>query len=554
MDRIAGTYTSFASSVSTLGRVLLVPYVFLRVILQFAHYNTLNALSYTKLFILYHYNMIFMINGAREDDLTFRESWEQKKRFNVVRTYNETRPVAEDVKAWFESPALQAIPGITWRRTAYYYERYVIHAPICTLRKLPFVPKKTGSYLFDPHSNSTPSADKDGQLLERESRFPNSDAIRDSSRVIAPRVKSDFTPKSYILSSESVRQTHDSGHLVSQTVPIKSPSITKLFDQPAEAPPPSPTPVPKEQQVIEDRPIKSSDSNSSFFYKIRIRRKNKPQDPTYGNYELVRQAIRDCLPKPDYDDGSIGPNIVRFTWHCCAHFDRESGTGGCNGGTMRFAQEFNDPGNTGLHTAKSYLDQIHEKYPWISFADLYTLGGVVAIEAMGGPKIEWKPGRTDCPDSNKVPPMGRLPVATKDTEHLHEVFTQRLGFNDQELVALIGGGHTLGGCHVKFSGFDGSWTSNPVKFDNEFFRVLLEDTWNFEKVPLTGMPQYYNSDHSLMMLITDIELIKNPTFKYWVEVYARDSELFMRDFASAFAKLLELGVNRDPDGIARTKI
>ncbi|KAH3682409.1 hypothetical protein WICPIJ_006624, partial [Wickerhamomyces pijperi] len=81
------------------------------------------------------------------------------------------------------------------------------------------------------------------------------------------------------------------------------------------APPPLvPGPVTtSDPYVTEERPIKSSDSSSSFLYKIKIRRKQKPQDPTYGNYELVRQAIRDCLPKPDYDDGSIGPNMVRFT-------------------------------------------------------------------------------------------------------------------------------------------------------------------------------------------------------------------------------------------------
>jgi catalase (peroxidase I) len=38
------------------------------------------------------------------------------------------------------------------------------------------------------------------------------------------------------------------------------------------------------------------------------------------------------------------------------------------------------------------LEPIKKKHPWISYADLWTLGGVAAIEAMGGPTIPWKGG------------------------------------------------------------------------------------------------------------------------------------------------------------------
>ena len=46
----------------------------------------------------------------------------------------------------------------------------------------------------------------------------------------------------------------------------------------------------------------------------------------------------------------------------------------------------------------------------------------------------------------------------------------------------------------------------------------------------------------LMMLPVDLMLIAEPAFKKWVEVYAKDEDLFFTDFAKAFAKLLELGV------------
>ena len=57
-----------------------------------------------------------------------------------------------------------------------------------------------------------------------------------------------------------------------------------------------------------------------------------------------------------------------------------------------------------------------------------------------------------------------------------------------------------------------------------------------------------------MMLNTDIELLKDPEFRRWVEIFAADDSFFNEQFALAFAKLLELGVIRDDDGIQRVKV
>ena len=48
----------------------------------------------------------------------------------------------------------------------------------------------------------------------------------------------------------------------------------------------------------------------------------------------------------------------------------------------------------------------------------------------------------------------------------------------------------------------------------------------------------------LMMLPTDMALIHDPAFQPWVHRYADDKDLFFRDFAAVFAKLIELGVER----------
>jgi catalase (peroxidase I) len=49
----------------------------------------------------------------------------------------------------------------------------------------------------------------------------------------------------------------------------------------------------------------------------------------------------------------------------------------------------------GLGIARARLEEVKKKFPEISYADLYTLASVVAIEEMGGPKVSWRPGRTD---------------------------------------------------------------------------------------------------------------------------------------------------------------
>lgn len=170
------------------------------------------------------------------------------------------------------------------------------------------------------------------------------------------------------------------------------------------------------------------------------------------------------------------------------------------------------------------------------------LQGKSPLNIWGGPVIYWKSGRVDYVDDRCVPEVGRLPFADKDAGHIRTTFT-RLGFNDQQTVVLVGA-HGVGRCHKKFSGWDGKWTHDPLVFDNEFYKVLLSETWSQDVVPETGKVQYYNGDRSLIMLNTDMELIRDSRYRQWVEVYAKNKERFLNDFAAAFSKLLELGVKR----------
>ncbi|KMS93323.1 hypothetical protein BVRB_032640, partial [Beta vulgaris subsp. vulgaris] len=146
-----------------------------------------------------------------------------------------------------------------------------------------------------------------------------------------------------------------------------------------------------------------------------------------------------------------------------------------NGATMRFKPECDFGANAGLGIARQVLEPIKAKHPGISYADLWTLAAVVAIEHMGGPTISWRPGRVDAADGSACPPDGRLPDAAKGNDGTREIF-YRMGFNDKEIVALIGA-HALGRCHKNASGYTGRWTNAPTTFSNEFFRLLLEEKW-----------------------------------------------------------------------------
>lgn len=270
------------------------------------------------------------------------------------------------------------------------------------------------------------------------------------------------------------------------------------------------------------------------------------------NYTRVRAAIGAAMKAPeDFDDGLFGPILVRLAWHCCATYDRATDTGGSNGLTMRLVPEITDDGNTGLHTARAVLQPIKQQFPWITYADLWTLAGVVAVESMGGPQVPWTPGRVDCCNDQYVPPNGRLPLGYKDAEYIRAKF-DALCLDDRGIVAIMGA-HALGRCHRQYSGWDGQWTRTPTVFSNQFFKALLEEEWEEGAVPETGRVQFYNKDRLLMMLNTDMELVRDAGFARWVEAYAADEQRFFGDFSRAFGQLLELGVVRGADGIARDK-
>ncbi|KAL2520368.1 L-ascorbate peroxidase 3 [Forsythia ovata] len=215
---------------------------------------------------------------------------------------------------------------------------------------------------------------------------------------------------------------------------------------------------------------------------------------------------------------NCAPIMLRLAWHDAGTYDAKTKTGGPNG-SIRNENEYKHDANNGLKIAIDLCEEVKAKHPKISYADLYQLAGVVAVEVTGGPTIDFVPGRKD---STLSPEEGRLPDAKKGSSHLRDIF-YRMGLSNRDIVALSGG-HTLGKAHIERSGFEGPWTREPQKFDNSYFRELLR-----------------GESKGLLKLPTDKALLEDPVFRSYVELYAKDEDAFFRDYAASHKKLSELG-------------
>lgn len=256
-------------------------------------------------------------------------------------------------------------------------------------------------------------------------------------------------------------------------------------------------------------------------------------------------------------DSHCNPIIVRLAWHDSGSYDKNVKDFPLRGGTtgsIRFYPEMGHGANAGLSDALELIKGIADEEKGVGYADVFQLASGTAIELAGGPKIPLRFGRKDAATKEDCVPEGRLPAggADKDApegeqwpekaknagDHLRKVF-YRMGLNDQEIVALSGA-HTLGRANPKRSGFgkestkytkDGpgtpggsSWTPEWLKFDNSYFIEIFKQ-----------------SDPELLVLETDDVLIRDDGFRPYAEKYAKDQDLFFKDYVQAHLKLSELG-------------
>ena len=230
-----------------------------------------------------------------------------------------------------------------------------------------------------------------------------------------------------------------------------------------------------------------------------LRKNSSLSDPMGKNFDYKKEfnsldykALKNDLRKlmtdsQDWwpaDYGHYGGLFIRMAWHSAGVYRTGDGRGGTRDGQHRFAPQNSWPDNANLDKARRLIWPIKQKYgSKISWADLMILTGNVALESMGFKTIGFAGGRADVwePSGNiywgsesrwldderyegdrelemplaavqmgliYVNPQGPNgnpdPVAA--AKDIRETFG-RMGMNDEETIALIAGGHTLGKTH-----------------------------------------------------------------------------------------------------------
>jgi catalase-peroxidase len=323
------------------------------------------------------------------------------------------------------------------------------------------------------------------------------------------------------------------------------------------------------------------------------------------------------------DFGHYGPQFVRMAWHAAGTYRTADGRGGGGRGQQRFAPLNSWPDNVNIDKSRRLLWPIKQKYGQkISWADLLLLAGNVALESMGfrtagfaaGRADVWEPdhdvnwgsetswlatdkrftGKRDLDQPLAATHMGLIyvnpegPNASGDpvaAAHDIRVTFGRMAMNDEEIVALIAGGHTFGkahgaapeshkgpepegapleaqglGWHSNFgsghgkdtvsSGLEVTWTTTPARWSNDYFEHLFKYDWELVHSP-AGAKQWVAKDapeiipdahipgkkHKPTMLTTDLTMRMDPAFEKISRRFLDNPQAFADAFAHAWFKL-----------------
>ncbi|PRY89040.1 catalase/peroxidase HPI [Mongoliibacter ruber] len=339
-----------------------------------------------------------------------------------------------------------------------------------------------------------------------------------------------------------------------------------------------------------------------------------------ADIEAVMTESQDWWPA---DYGHYGGLFIRMAWHSAGTYRTGDGRGGSRSGQQRFAPLNSWPDNANLDKARRLLWPIKQKYGnSISWADLMVLTGNVALESMGFETYGFAGGREDMwepeldvywgkeskwlDDENRysgdrelenplaavqmgliyVNPEGPNgnPDPVLAAHDIRETFG-RMGMNDEETVALIAGGHTLGKTHgagpadqvgpepeaapieeqgfgwksgygsgkgpdAITSGLEVIWTATPVEWSQGYFKSLFEHEWELTKSPAGAhqwvatnpevlYPDAFDSEkkHKPTMLTTDLSMRFDPVYEEISRRFYENPEEFNKAFAKAWFKL-----------------
>lgn len=324
------------------------------------------------------------------------------------------------------------------------------------------------------------------------------------------------------------------------------------------------------------------------------------------------------------DWGHYGPLMIRMAWHSAGVYRVHDGRGGASGGQQRFDPLNSWPDNVNLDKARRLLWPVKQKYGRkISWADLMVLSGNVALESMGfktfgfagGRSDDWEPdlvywgSETAMLTDNRRDKKGKLkgPLAAVEMGLIYvnpvgphgkpdpllaakdiRMSFGRMAMNDEEIVALIAGGHTLGKAHgakkpdscvgaepgaatieqqgfgwknkcgsgvgadTTSSGLEGAWTVTPTQWSTNYLDNLMNFNWVQTKSP-AGAIQWIpdnkaaanlvpdahipNKRHAPIMFTTDLALKEDADFRAVVERFRSQPSEFDKAFAKAWFKL-----------------
>jgi catalase-peroxidase len=344
------------------------------------------------------------------------------------------------------------------------------------------------------------------------------------------------------------------------------------------------------------------------------------------DYDALKKDLKELMTQSQEwwpaDFGNYAGLFIRMAWHSAGTYRTGDGRGGTRAGQQRFAPQNSWPDNGNLDKARRLLWPIKQKYGnKISWADLMILTGNVALESTGfktfgfaggredvwepeshvywGPETKWLDDKRYSEGRKLENPLAAVQMgliyvnpegpngnpdpilAAKD---IRETFG-RMGMNDEETVALIAGGHTLGKTHgagdakhvgpepeaapieeqglgwkssyksgkgtdAITSGLEVTWTSTPAKWGHDFLTFLFKYDWELTTSP-AGAKQWVaktddkiipdafdqNKMHKPYMLTTDLSLRYDPIYEKISRRFLENPEAFNDAFARAWFKL-----------------
>jgi catalase-peroxidase len=341
----------------------------------------------------------------------------------------------------------------------------------------------------------------------------------------------------------------------------------------------------------------------------------------------LRKLITDSQDWWPADFGHYTGLFIRMAWHSAGTYRTGDGRGGAGRGQQRFAPLNSWPDNVSLDKARRLLWPIKQKYGQkISWADLIILAGNVALETSGfrtfgfaggredswepdndvywGSETEWlatsdKPHSRYSGDRNLENPLAAVQMGliyvnpegpdgngdpVSAARDIRETFA-RMAMNDEETVALIAGGHTLGKTHgagpvdavgpapeaapleeqglgwassyksgkggdAITSGLEVIWTQTPIQWSNHFLENLFKYEWVKTRSPAGAIQWEAKNAEAVIpgptpdspkrkptMLTTDLSLRFDPAYEKIARRFLENPQAFSEAFARAWFKL-----------------